>query len=128
MSNARSVSAVGIALLLAMLGIYGILSYSVVTRTQEIGVRIALGASRRKIYALTLGEAGTPVFVGLATGLLAGVVAGRFIQKLLYGTQVIDLQVILTATSLFLFGAAAAAFVPARRAARVDPMVALRYE
>src|SRR5262245_6247414 len=116
------------ALLLAMLGIYGVLSYSVVTRTQEIGVRVALGATRGRIYALTLAWAGAPVFVGLASGLFAGVLAGRLIQKLLYGTQVVDLQVILTATSLFLFGAASAAFLPARRAARVDPMVALRCE
>ena len=116
------------ALLLAMLGIYGVLSYSVVTRTQEIGVRVALGATRGRIYALTLAWAGAPVFVGLASGLLAGVLAGRLIQKLLYGAQVIDLEVILTATSLFLFGAASAAFLPARRAARVDPLVALRCE
>src|SRR5438876_3227855 len=78
------------ALLLAMLGIYGVLSYSVITRRQEIGVRMALGATRSSVYALTFGEAGIPVFAGLATGLVASVLAGRVIQNLLYGIQVVD--------------------------------------
>src|SRR5437016_4027775 len=73
------------ALLLAMLGIYGVLSYSVVTRKQEISVRMALGATRSSVYALTFGEAGIPVFAGIATGLVASVLAGRVIQNLLYG-------------------------------------------
>ncbi|HEY2981486.1 MAG TPA: FtsX-like permease family protein, partial [Anaerolineales bacterium] len=116
------------ALLLAMLGIYGVLSYSVAARQQEIGVRMALGATRGKIYVLTLAEAGAPVFAGLATGLIASVLAGRVIRNLLYGTQVLDPPVILIVTSLFLVSAAAAAFLPARRAASVDPMEALRSE
>jgi len=111
-----------------MLGIYGVLSYSVVTRKQEIGVRMALGATRRDIYALTFGEAGKPVIVGLATGLIASALAGRVIRNLLYGTQVVDSSVILIVTGLFLLSAAAAAFLPARRAASVDPMEALRSE
>jgi predicted permease len=114
------------ALLLAMLGIYGVLSYSVVTRKQEIGVRMALGATRSSIYALTLAEAGAPVIAGLATGLIASLLAGRVIQRLLYGIQVVDPSVILIVTGLFLVSAAAAAFLPARRAASVDPMDALR--
>jgi ABC-type antimicrobial peptide transport system permease subunit len=116
------------ALLLAMLGIYGVLSYSVVTRKQEIGVRMALGATRSKIYALTFAEAGTPVFAGVIAGLAASLLAGRAIQHLLYGTQVVDPTVILSVTGLFLLAAAAAAFLPARRAASVDPMEALRSE
>jgi ABC-type antimicrobial peptide transport system permease subunit len=116
------------ALLLAMLGIYGVLSYSVTARKQEIGVRMALGATRSSVYGLTLAEAGTPVFAGLATGLAASLLAGRVIQKLLYGTHVVDLPVILTVSVLFLVSAAAAAFLPARRAASVDPMDALRSE
>ncbi|MGH9662453.1 MAG: FtsX-like permease family protein, partial [Bryobacteraceae bacterium] len=116
------------ALLLAMLGIYGVLSYSVVQRKQEIGVRMALGATRSRIYALTFAEAVGPVFAGLATGLLASALAGRVIQKLLYGTQVVDPPVILIVTGLFLVSSAAAAFLPARRAASVDPMVALKFE
>jgi predicted permease len=116
------------ALLLAMLGIYGVLSYSVVTRKQEIGVRMALGATRAKVYALTFAEAGTAVFVGIITGLLASILAGRTIQKLLYGVEAVDAPVILIVTGVFLLAAAAAAFLPARRAASVDPMEALRSE
>jgi predicted permease len=118
----------GAALLLAMLGIYGVLSYSIVTRKQEIGVRMALGATRRKIYSLTLGEAGTPVFTGLGAGLIASILAGRMIQKLLYGIQAVDPSVIVIVAALFLAAAASAALVPARRAASVDPMEALRSE
>ena len=116
------------ALLPAMLGIYGVLSYSVATRKQEIGVRMALGATRSNVYALTFGEAAIPVFTGLATGLMASVPAGRLIQKLVYGIEVVDPAVILIVTGLFLVSAAAAAFLPARRAASVDPMEALRSE
>ena len=118
----------GAALLLAMLGIYGTLSYSVVTRKQEIGVRMALGATRAKIYALTFAEAGAPVFAGVITGLVASLLAGRTIQNLLYGTQAVDPPVILIVTALFRLSSAAAAFLPARRAASVDPMEALRSE
>ena len=116
------------ALLLAMLGIYGVLSYSTVTRKQEIGVRMALGATRREIYALTVGEAGTPVFTGLAAGVLASILVGRVVQKLLYGIRTVDAGVILIVAALFLAAAVAAAFLPARRAASVDPMDALRSE
>lgn len=116
------------ALLLAMLGIYGVLSYSTVTRKQEIGVRMALGATRRKIYALTLGEAATPVLAGLGAGLVTSILAGRVTQKLLYGIQAVDPSVILIVATLFLAAAATAAFLPARRAASVHPMEALRSE
>jgi predicted permease len=116
------------ALLLAMLGIYGVLSYSVVARRQEIGVRMALGATRAKVYALTFSEAGTPAIAGVIVGLAASILAGRAIQNLLYGTQAVDPPVILIVAGLFLLSAAAAAFLPARRAASVDPMEALRSE
>jgi predicted permease len=116
------------ALLLAMLGIYGVLSYSVVMRRQEIGMRMAIGATRAKVYSLIFAEARTPVFAGVITGLVGSLLAGRAIQKLLYGTQAVDPPVILVVTALFLVSAAAAAFPPARRATRVDPLVALRYE
>jgi predicted permease len=115
-------------LLLAMLGIYGVLSYSTITRRQEIGVRMALGATRRKIYALTLGEAAAPVFGGLAAGLLASVLAGATLRKLLYGVRTVDPWVTPIVAALFLAAAGAAASLPARRAASVDPMQALRSE
>ena len=116
------------ALLLAMLGIYGVLSYSVVTRKQEIGVRMALGATRGKVYALTFAEAGVPVFAGVFVGLAGSVLAGRAVQTMLYGTHAVDPPVILIVTGLFLLSAVAAAFLPARRAASVEPMEALRSE
>jgi predicted permease len=116
------------ALLLAMLGIYGVLSYSVVTRQQEIGVRMALGATRAKVYTLTFAEAGGPVFAGLIAGMMGSLMASRAVQRLLYETQAVDPTVILVVTGMFLLSAAAAAFLPARRAASVDPMEALRSE
>ena len=118
----------GAALLLAMLGIYGVLSYSTATRKQEIGVRIALGATRRAIYTLTLGDAAIPVLAGLATGLVASILPSRAIQRLLYGTQAVDPSVTLVVIALFLAAAIAAALLPARRAASVDPMETLRCE
>ena len=116
------------ALLIAMLGIYGVLSYSVSVRRQEIGVRMALGASRGNVYRLTMFEAGVPVVLGLVGGLAASLAAGRVIEKLLYGVRALDAPVILTVSALFLLAAAAAAFLPARRAASLDPMQALRTE
>ena len=116
------------ALLLAMLGIYGVVNYSTITRKQEIGVRMALGATRGKVYRLILGEAGTPVFVGLGAGLIASTLAAQAIQKLLYGIQAVDPSLMLLVAAFFVAAGIAAAFLPARRAARVDPMEALRPE
>lgn len=116
------------ALLLAMLGIYGVLSYSVAARKQEIGVRMALGATRRSIYGLTMAEAGAPVLAGLAVGVIASILSGKAIGRFLYDTQVVDPSVILMVIGLFLISAAAAAFMPARHAASINPMEALRPE
>lgn len=116
------------ALLLAMLGIYGILSFSVAARKQEIGLRMALGATRANVYTLTVGEASVPVVAGLAAGLAASFASVRIIEKFLYGTKAIDLPVILSVTLLFALAAAAAAFVPARRATSINPVDALRSE
>ncbi len=114
------------ALLLAMLGIYGVLSYTVAGRRQEIGIRMALGATRESIYALTMREAIPPVLAGLACGWAATVVAVRFVQSMLYGVRAIDGTVAASVLILFLVAAIVAAFLPARRAASVDPMEALR--
>jgi predicted permease len=116
------------ALLLAMLGIYGVLNYAMVSRRQEIGVRIALGATRGQIYALIFSEGGSAVLGGLAAGLFASVLAARLIQKLLYGVRAMDPPVVAAVLILFLAAALAAAYLPARRAASVDPMDALRAE
>ena len=118
----------GAALLLALLGVYGMLSYSVEVRTQEIGIRMALGASRRNVYATTLKEIVTPVALGLWLGWMASFEIGKSVAALLYGTDANDPGVALAVISAFALAAAAAAFVPCRRATRVDPMVALRME
>jgi predicted permease len=118
----------GAALLLAMLGIYGILSYSVAARKQEIGVRMALGATRAGVYRLTMAEASGPVLAGLACGLAASVAAGGLVEKFLFGTRPVDAAVMVAVVCLSLVAAIAAAFLPARRAASVDPMEALRPE
>ncbi len=114
------------ALLLAMLGIYGVLSYSVATRRHEIGVRMALGATRSRIYARVFADAGVPVTAGLAAGIVAGALAGRAVQKLLFGVQAVEPAVVLIVTGLFLLSAIVAALLPARRAAQTDPIAALK--
>ena len=113
------------ALLLAVLGIYGVLSYSVAARKQEIGLRMALGARRSSVYALTMLEAGSPVAGGLAAGLAVSFWIVRLIEKFLYGARAVDLLVI--ACVVLLFAAAHSRRVlPARHAASVNPMDALR--
>jgi MacB-like periplasmic core domain/FtsX-like permease family len=113
-------------LLLAMLGVYAVLSYAIAGRTREIGVRMALGATRRRIYWLTLWEAAAPVFGGLAAGWAANLMAGELIEKLLYGVKTDDWGVAGIVALVLLTCASAGAFLPARRAASVDPMQALR--
>ncbi len=110
------------ALLLAMLGIYGVLSYSVAARKQEIGVRMALGASRGSVYRLTFGEVGAPVISGLVAGVTASVMVGRVIRASLYGVDAVEPVVIAAVIAILVMSAAVAAFVPARRAASVHPV------
>lgn len=116
------------ALLLAMLGVYGVLSYVVAGRTQEFGLRMALGASRQSIYSLTMSEAAVPVFVGLLGGWAASALAGNGVEKLLYGVNSFDWSVTAIVAALFIACVMAAAFLPARRAASIDPIQALRAE
>ncbi|MBI4889878.1 MAG: ABC transporter permease, partial [Acidobacteria bacterium] len=116
------------ALALAMLGIYGMLSYAVAARRQEIGVRMALGATRAGVYRLAMGQAGWPVTAGLAGGLLLSVAAARLIESFLYGAGGMQAGVMAAVAGVFLLAAGVAAFVPARRAASIDPMEALRAE
>lgn len=118
----------GAAVALAMLGIYGMLSYAVASRRQEIGVRMALGATRAGVYRLTIGQAGLPVAAGLAAGLALSAASARVIERFLYGARGIEMGVMAAVTVVLLLAAAVAAFVPARRAARIEPMEALRAE
>jgi predicted permease len=116
------------AFLLALLGIYGTLSYSVEARTREIGVRMALGATRKSIYHLTLTEAIAPVAIGLGFGWIASVLVARTLAALLYGTPPTDVFVAFAVIGAFILASVAATFVPCRRAAMVEPMDALRAE
>ncbi|MGH9595791.1 MAG: ABC transporter permease [Edaphobacter sp.] len=116
------------ALLLALLGIYGTLSYSVEARTQEVGIRMALGATRKGIYRLMLGTIVAPVVAGLALGSIASFLIGRSLTSLLYGTAPSDPTVILPVIAIFALAAVAATFVPCIRAAKIEPMQALRSE
>jgi predicted permease len=116
------------ALLLALLGIYGTLSYAVESRTQEVGVRMALGATRASVYWLMLAMIVAPVFIGLTLGWIASLAIGRSITALLYGTSPSDLSVTIPVLLIFAFAAILATWVPCRRASRIEPMQALRTE
>jgi putative ABC transport system permease protein len=116
------------ALLLAALGIYGVVGYSVARRRQELGIRMALGAQGAQLRNLILLRGMSPVVVGWAAGVLAALVTGGVIRGLLFGVTAQDPLTIASVTLVVLVTAALACYIPARRATKVDPMVALRYE
>ncbi len=115
-------------LLLASMGIYGTVAYIVVLRTREVGIRMAIGAQKRNILGLILRESTRPVFAGLFIGLLFAAGAFYLLRGVFYGINPIDGFSFTVVSALFLVIALLAAYPPARRAMRVDPMVALRYE
>jgi predicted permease len=118
----------GLAILLASIGLYGVLSYAVARRTAETGVRMALGATRGNVILLVLRSAFTQVTTGLVLGLALSVVAGRMLHATLYQVGEIDLASLCAATAVLLVSALIASVIPARRAASVEPMDALRTE
>jgi len=117
-----------LALFLAVLGVYGVLSYAVTRRTREIGVRMALGATREAVLGMIVGLGARLTAAGLGLGLLAAVALTRFLGFLLYGISPLDPAVFVAVPSLLLAVALAAAALPARRASRVEPAIALREE
>jgi ABC-type antimicrobial peptide transport system permease subunit len=116
------------ALLLAVLGVYGVLAYSVSLRQQEFGIRIALGSDKAALMRLVLRQAALPVVGGILAGLALAAGATRWVASLLYETKAGDPAVIFASIAVLLAAAFFAALLPARRAASVDPMRALRAE
>jgi putative ABC transport system permease protein len=118
----------GIALVLAAIGIYGVIAYGVTQRTQEIGVRLALGATRTNVMSHVLAQAVRLCGIGVAIGIPAALVGARTLRALLFGVSAADAEVVVGAAVLLIVVGAVAAYVPARRASRLDAVTALRYE
>ncbi|SFS20784.1 duplicated orphan permease [Granulicella pectinivorans] len=116
------------ALLLGIVGLYGVVAYSVSQRTREIGVRMALGAQRTTVYKLILREAGSLAIIGIAIGLIASIAAATTMKTLLFGTQAWDITTLAAVATLLGLSALAASFLPAHRAASINPVDALRAE
>jgi putative ABC transport system permease protein len=118
----------GLALLLAAVGIYGVMSYTVSLRTQEIGIRMALGAQPGSVRSMILGHALKLTLAGVGFGIAGAFVLVRFLGSLLFGVGAYDALTFFSVPLLLAAVAVAASYIPARRAVRVDPLVALRYE
>ena len=116
----------GVAVALAAIGIYGVMSYAVTQRTHEIGIRMALGANRSTVMGMVLGQSAIVTAVGITAGLAGSAAVTRYLQWMLFGLTPLDLTTFLAVALAFAIVATIAAFVPARRATRVDPLIALR--
>jgi macrolide transport system ATP-binding/permease protein len=117
-----------LALLLGVIGLYGVIAYSVTQRTREIGVRMALGAQRSSVYQLIMKEAGWLAGIGIGAGILCSIGAATLMRGLLFGVQAWDVATLSAVSAVLAISALVASYVPARRAAQVDPIVALRCE
>jgi putative ABC transport system permease protein len=118
----------GLALMLAAVGIYGVMSYSVTRRTSEIGIRITLGAQPVDVFRIVVGEGLRFALVGVGVGVAGGLILTRLLGSFLYGISASDPLTFFAVALLLILVSATASFFPARRATRVDPIVALRYE
>jgi ABC-type antimicrobial peptide transport system permease subunit len=118
----------GLALILATIGLYGLISYSMLQRTREIGIRMALGAQRPDILKLVIRQGVIAAVTGVAIGLVGSVVLTRVMASFLYGVSSSDWLVLMWVSLLLLLVALAASYIPARRATVVDPIIALRNE
>jgi len=117
-----------VALALASIGLYGMMSYSVAQRTSEIGIRVALGARRRDVLRMVVRQAMGLALLGVVAGLVGALALAQFLKNLLFGVGAADPLTFVAVAAMLLSVALLASFVPARRAASVDPMQALRYE
>jgi putative ABC transport system permease protein len=117
-----------VAAMLAVVGVYGVIAYSVARRTREIGIRVALGAKRGEIVGMILGQGFALTLVGMALGLTGAALAARYLERLLFGLRPLDPLTFVVVSVLFIAVAAAASYIPAHRATKIDPMSALRAE
>jgi ABC-type antimicrobial peptide transport system permease subunit len=117
-----------LAVILGAVGVYGVISYSVAQRTREIGIRVALGAKRKQVLFLVVGHGARLAVVGVAFGLAGALLLTRLMSSLLYGVGAADPFTYFVVAVVLVFVAVGASYIPARRAMRVDPVVALRYE
>ena len=117
-----------VALMIASIGIYGVLAYSVSQRTGELGLRMALGATRQAVLGIIIGEGMKVALMGIGAGLLGGLALGRAVSSLVFGVQVRDAATFAIVSVVLACVALAACVIPAFRASRVDPLVALRHD
>jgi ABC-type antimicrobial peptide transport system permease subunit len=117
-----------LALLLASIGLFGVIMYTVVRRTNEIGIRMALGAQQNRVLWMVLREAALLVAIGVSIGIASALATTRLVSSMLFGVTPTDPVTIASVTLLLVAVAGLAAYIPARKASRIDPMGALRYE